>query len=537
MDDFATELMVMHPAQPELVVLIDLLGYRDLDHLKRFTSFACSSLAPDIALRVLIVQSAFVTVESASHLAEQIAQRSTYLQDTLERVVETLTLHRPPGALELLKGLLRLLPDPKAGYEDLLYNLLTALPSDVQSLETAQRLGLPTEGLHPLVPTSHTTAGAFAQPLWLKQVRLTNLRAWGSGEFNFSPPAYGQGQWVFLVGDNGTGKTTVLRAIALSLMQDGVAARVLSQTYGALVKNGAESGEASVTLNDDTTWQVRLQRDGQVERKNGVQDFVVGYGPRRGTILGVTERESNFAPGEELETLFVEGGSLIHAPAWLKRQHHRWMVQESQADKHLLPAVLNVLKRVLPGVDSIEVGPDEIRVKGGRVGDTTIEAMSDGYLTTAGWVVDLMARWLERERVAKRPIPNNFNQIMTGLVLLDEVDLHLHPRWQWSLIEEVRALFPKLSFIVSTHNPLTLLGSKEGRCSSSTGTMRVSWSLQQGRSLTGRPSSSCSQGNGLGCPPRWTERQEICSTSIGRRFVRIQKGPRLNDWRLSSAGD
>jgi hypothetical protein len=413
-DDYATELMATHPAQPELVVLIDLLGYRDLDHLKRFTSFACSSLAPDIALRVLIVQSAFVTVESAPHLAEQIAQRSTYLQDTLERVVETLNLHRPPGALELLKGLLRLLPDPKAGYEDLLYNLLTALPSDVQSLETAQRLGLPTEGLHPLAPTAHTTAGAFAQPLWLKQVRLTNLRAWGSGEFNFSPPADGQGQWVFLVGDNGTGKTTVLRAIALSLMQDGVAARVLSQIHGALVKNGAESGEASVTLNDDTTWQVRLQRDGQVERKNGVQDFVVGYGPRRGTILGVTEREMNFAPGEELETLFVEGGNLIHAPSWLKRQDHRSRAPGSHADKELLHAVINVLKRVLPGVDSIEVGPDKIRVRGDRVGDTTIEAMSDGYLTTAGWVVDLMARWLERERVAKHPIPNNFNEIMTA---------------------------------------------------------------------------------------------------------------------------
>jgi energy-coupling factor transporter ATP-binding protein EcfA2 len=457
-------LLTVHPDQPALIALLDFtLGEFEPSLLKQIQASIQHTSDPRLLVRAHILHATTVTVEDAPGLAQSIAALNEHVQNPLSRVTTLLEQHRPPGALLLLTELLRLLPGPHRGHEVLLYGLLTALPSGVQSLEIAERLGLPTDGLRPAAAALTEPNHPTAQPLWLKHVMLKNFRAWSSGEFTFSKPAEEQGQWVFLVGDNGTGKTTVLRAIALSLMQDSVANRVLAQTYGNLVRSGAGNGEASVTLHDNTRWEVLLGTDKQVKPKSGVQDFVVGYGPRRGTILGVTDREVNFTPGEELETLFVEGGNLIHAASWLRNLHHRAVDPAYTAvDKQLLPVVLDVLKQVLPGVDSIEVSPDEIRVRGERVGDTTIEAMSDGYLTTAGWVVDLMARWLERERAAGRTVHPKFNEIMTGLVLLDEVDLHLHPRWQWSLIEQVRALFPKLSFIVSTHNPLTLLGSKEG---------------------------------------------------------------------------
>jgi hypothetical protein len=51
---------------------------------------------------------------------------------------------------------------------------------------------------------------------------------------------------------------------------------------------------------------------------------------------------------------------------------------------------------------------------------------------------------------------------MCGLVLLDEIDLHLHPMWQLRIIEDVRRLFPRLSFVVTTHNALTLQSARRG---------------------------------------------------------------------------
>jgi hypothetical protein len=48
------------------------------------------------------------------------------------------------------------------------------------------------------------------------------------------------------------------------------------------------------------------------------------------------------------------------------------------------------------------------------------------------------------------------------VVLLDEIDLHLHPMWQMHVIDDIRRLFPRMTFIVTTHNPLTLHGARKG---------------------------------------------------------------------------
>jgi hypothetical protein len=120
-----------------------------------------------------------------------------------------------------------------------------------------------------------------------------------------------------------------------------------------------------------------------------------------------------------------------------------------------------VLKKVL---DVSEIGFDDrsnVIVSGDRVGQRVpIEALSDGYVTTAGWVIDLIARWLARAEQADVEVTPEMLQKITGLVLLDEVDLHLHPAWQLDVIPRLRELFPRLSFIVTTHNPLTLVGAR-----------------------------------------------------------------------------
>lgn len=117
---------------------------------------------------------------------------------------------------------------------------------------------------------------------------------------------------------------------------------------------------------------------------------------------------------------------------------------------------------MLPGVDSIEVGANRVWVIGESLGRCPLAALSDGYLTSAGWIVDLMARWIHAQQRNGRPVPPNFTQTMTGVALLDEIDLHLHPRWQMQVIQAVRTCFPRMTFVVTTHNALTLHGAREG---------------------------------------------------------------------------
>jgi hypothetical protein len=96
------------------------------------------------------------------------------------------------------------------------------------------------------------------------------------------------------------------------------------------------------------------------------------------------------------------------------------------------------------------------------MGRIPLDALSDGYLTTAGWVVDMIARWVARQEELDEPVGGDVLRRMCGFVLVDEIDLHLHPMWQMRIIDDLRRLFPRLSFIVTTHNPLTLHGARPG---------------------------------------------------------------------------
>jgi AAA domain, putative AbiEii toxin, Type IV TA system len=135
-------------------------------------------------------------------------------------------------------------------------------------------------------------------------------------------------------------------------------------------------------------------------------------------------------------------------------------------DEALFEAVLDLLTDrdgtkedpLLPGVREIEVTPDRTWVLGPGDRRVPLSALSDGYLTTLGWLVDFLARWLEYARRNDYEIGPGFAAEMPAVVLVDEIDLHLHPRWQMRVVPALARTFPRTTFIATTHNPLTLSG-------------------------------------------------------------------------------
>lgn len=81
--------------------------------------------------------------------------------------------------------------------------------------------------------------------------------------------------------------------------------------------------------------------------------------------------------------------------------------------------------------------------------------LSQGYQGTIAWVADLIGQifWEAGEAVPPRE--------MEGLVLIDEIDLHLHPRWQAMLVPALKRTFPRIQFIATTHSPMILPGLKQ----------------------------------------------------------------------------
>ena len=85
-----------------------------------------------------------------------------------------------------------------------------------------------------------------------------------------------------------------------------------------------------------------------------------------------------------------------------------------------------------------------VRLAGGAV------ALSHGYQSTIAWIADLIGHVMLE---ASEPIAA---AQIEGVVLVDEIDLYLHPTWQATLIGALRRIFPKVQFVVTTHSPVLL---------------------------------------------------------------------------------
>lgn len=326
------------------------------------------------------------------------------------------------------------------------------------------RLELPAP--YPKVPALATNAPVMPErPVVMTGLEVQHLRAIHKLELTFTPPEADKGQWIVFLGPNGAGKTTLLRSLVLALrnLQDP---KIWPK--GAFDPPWRQSGGPVLS-----TIHVKLEHQGHQTtriRANGSESFVqeptqfgprvvplFAYGCRRGSALGGAERavELTEDDGPEVATLFHEGASLVHAETWLIR----WDGDRNPRSRIIYQAVLSALRTILD-VEAIEVAEQNVWVREKDKPRVLFRAMSDGYISTAGWIIDLIARWITLAERCKVPIDEHFTKRMTGLVLIDEIDLFLHPRWQVDVIERTRTLFPKMSFVVTTHNPLTLVGAK-----------------------------------------------------------------------------
>jgi predicted ATP-binding protein involved in virulence len=315
-------------------------------------------------------------------------------------------------------------------------------------------------------------------PRIIRLVELSNIRLFKDtptvdAPFPASDPD--QGQWIVLVGENGVGKTTLLRALGLALADPTVATRLLDENQ-PFVRNGGD-GRIAIEL-DTGPVEVIVRRDARTEaivtagNDKVTRPWVIGYGVRRGNARGEKDRAPEWGPTGELHTLFDRPATLVNAVDWLLDLDRRVLNERRQYGPELdeggprlhaatWQSVERALKALLH-VTAIEPEERHVMVTHPEFGRVRLDALSDGYLTTTGWVIDLMARWVQRQEDLREVVGRDLLRQMTGIVLIDEIDLHLHPIWQMHIIDDVRRLFPRLSFVVTTHNPLTLQGARTG---------------------------------------------------------------------------
>jgi predicted ATP-binding protein involved in virulence len=159
---------------------------------------------------------------------------------------------------------------------------------------------------------------------------------------------------------------------------------------------------------------------------------------------------------EHTASLFSDAAELINAEEWLLQSDYAALTESPVQERarkrrddvvevliHLLPDVLDI-RFVAP---TVEIAKPKVEVKT-HYGWVSIADLSLGYRTLIAWIADLAYRLYQRYPDSPNPLAE------PAVVLVDEIDLHLHPKWQRTLMSYLTERFPNTQFIVTAHSPL-----------------------------------------------------------------------------------
>ncbi|MBM7112451.1 AAA family ATPase [Archangium primigenium] len=206
--------------------------------------------------------------------------------------------------------------------------------------------------------------------------------------------------------------------------------------------------------------EVRLIRTDPVEKARATnlpQWFVAGYGTSRLLPRPFASDKAEDPALSRLNSLFDRGRLIGTGFAE--------MIENPEEFTDALNQAL-VSSQLLPRAKGVEIrgrgsakNPNDVVSKHSvdiKMGKDTLKLpatwLSQGYQSTIAWIADIIGQmfWENDGAIALSD--------MEGLVLVDEIDLHLHPKWQLGLIPTLKRVFPKLQFIVTTHSPMVLPG-------------------------------------------------------------------------------
>ena len=318
--------------------------------------------------------------------------------------------------------------------------------------------------------------------MYISEIELKNVRCCK----HLLLPFQGKPGSTLIIGDNGDGKTTVLRSIGMGLCDESSAAALLRDLHGDLVREEADEALIRVTLKASKGVHYRIDTkirelkafervSQEVFRRRGSQwkrlredqfpweeIFVSGYGA--GTRTQGTADYQYYIPVDAVYPLFKYDMPLQNPELALRR-----IVEEASArgrsaeTKHrrrgtMQEYLLQLLKSLLmlEAKDTVLLTATGLEVKSHRWGQIELSALGDGYKATTTWILDLLSWWMLYLQLENKSLYSNRD--IAGVVIIDEMEQHLHPRWQLRICELLKGLFPKVQFIVATHSPLVVSG-------------------------------------------------------------------------------
>ena len=333
--------------------------------------------------------------------------------------------------------------------------------------------------------------------MYLRRFTVDSVRSVSKFEMEFK--AGEETGWHVILGSNGTGKSTIVKSFALIMMgeKEAYASR---QDFSRWIRSGESKCniEAQVSADshyDDLTGKgpaskrlitlavsmERLSVEGSQSidiRFSGTRHmrtvwgggggwFSASFGPFRRFTGGDNKYDRLFVTNKRLAphlTALGEDVALTDAMLWLSTAYLQTLQDEKNmtvsAWTGLLGAVTNFLNEshFLPDNAVVSrIDGSTVNVRDGNGVEVSIDQLSDGYRSALSLVLELIRQMVElyglaRMTAALSQVPGTVQA--PGVVVIDEIDVHLHPTWQRTVGQWLTKCFPKVQFIVTTHSPI-----------------------------------------------------------------------------------
>ena len=353
--------------------------------------------------------------------------------------------------------------------------------------------------------------------MYLTKIRIKNLKCFEDVALEFPRDERGGcAGWFVLLGENGLGKSSLLQAMSLGIVGPRTGQELLSTEERARwVRHGAErveiepslsfvelrivglfggldkaprtkasgrrvegagflqvNGSASGDAGGDDDLTIKGQPPAQFYGGGpwSVTPFLplcgLGYGPRRvvrergGAMRKLSSRtpreRSRHATLFDTSALLFDGEHLLCS--LLNAENDPTQPETNRAvfrkRRARLTSLLNSLLES-EGLSVAQVRPSEVLYADRQGAQVTLDSLSDGFRSFLSLILDMLAHLhLSGVGMAEGAAdPLDALETLEGVVLIDEADVHLHPSWQRRLGDKLRAVFPRVQFIVTTHSP------------------------------------------------------------------------------------
>ena len=322
----------------------------------------------------------------------------------------------------------------------------------------------------------------IAPPAYFASLTIENIKCFKDKQIINLSDGKEPAMWTVILGNNNTGKTTLLRCLAgleatifnPKSSQDKYIPKIMNMLGSDFVHDLLSIAiiNSTIFLQEGGTfssksWQVKAQsingggigyssNNSTTEESSFKNLIIYGYGASRRmsrSALSDTDNQDNTA------SLFSDQVTLSNTEEWLLQTDYAAKSDNtniSQRARFRLDKIKEILcQGLLPDVKGFRCTSTDTdgKIQNFVEFDTDygwvhLRDLGYGYQSITAWVIDLAKKLFERYPDSENPLHQ------PAIVLIDEIDLHLHPEWQRKIIKFLSEQFPQTQFIVTAHSPL-----------------------------------------------------------------------------------